>query len=101
MPSTYGDYYEPVNKRLDKSSEYLRAVSRLQYALPKAWANGKFKEDWGSVPSSAPGIRPDTLDRAALASMSGGAFFPGMEASWLLARREVFSAPFRISGSLN
>jgi hypothetical protein len=28
--------------------------------------------------------------------MSGGAFFPGMEASWLFAKNEVWAKPFRV-----
>src|SRR5262249_46761535 len=96
MPSTFGDYYQAVNGRSEKGPEFLHSVSRLQYALLKAWAHGKFKEDWGAPVSPSSEITPEALDRAALASMSGGAFYPGMEAGWLLARREVFSAPFRI-----
>jgi hypothetical protein len=95
MPSTYGDYYQAVNGRPEKGPEYLHSVSRLQYALLKAWAHGKFKEDWDARVSSSE-VTAESLDRAALASMSGGAFYPGMEAGWLFARREVFSAPFRV-----
>jgi L-Lysine epsilon oxidase N-terminal/L-lysine epsilon oxidase C-terminal domain len=97
MPSAYGDYYEAANNRGDKSDPaYLHSVSKLQYALLRAWQKGDFVKDW-EVPASPPAITPVGLDRAPLENMSGGAFYPGMEASWLFVKKEVWEKPFRLA----
>jgi len=41
-------------------------------------------------------VTPDGLDRAALQAAIGGAFFPGVEVSWLIRDPSVYAAPFRI-----
>jgi hypothetical protein len=98
MPAAYGDYFEAANSRGDKSDPaYLHSVSKLQYALLRAWQQGDFVEDWEQVPASPPAITPVGLDRAALENMSGGAFYPGMEASWLFVKNEVWEKPFRLA----
>ncbi len=98
MPSAYGDYFEAANSRGDKNDPaYLHSVSKLQYALLRAWQQGDFVEDWEQVPASPPAITPVGLDRAALENMSGGAFYPGMEASWLFVKKEVWEKPFRLA----
>jgi hypothetical protein len=98
MPSAHGDYYEPANGRGGETDPaFLHSVCRLQYALLRAWQKGDFVEDWGQAPASPPVITPEGLDRAALENMSGGAFYPGMEASWLFAKKEVWDKPFRLA----
>src|SRR5262249_15371914 len=99
MPSTYGDYYQKANGRGGDSNDpaFLHSVSKLQFALLRAWMKGVFHEDWGTVQASQPKITPEGLDRAALENISGGAFYPGMEASWLFASKEVWSEPFRVA----
>jgi L-Lysine epsilon oxidase N-terminal/L-lysine epsilon oxidase C-terminal domain len=98
MPSALGDYYEDANGRGDKTDPaYLHSVSALQYALLSAWNAGNFNEDWGKIPPAAPAITPTGLDRAALENASGGAFYPGMEVSWLFVKKEVWQQPFRIA----
>jgi L-lysine epsilon oxidase-like protein len=98
MPSAYGDYFEAANGRGDQNDPaYLHSVSKLQYALLRAWQKGDFVEDWEQVPASPPAITPVGLDRAALENMSGGAFYPGMEASWLFAKKGVWEKPFRLA----
>jgi hypothetical protein len=98
MPLTYGDYYGEANGRGgDKDPQFLHAVSVLQYALIKAWRAGKIVKDWTGVPKPATAITPDGLTRAALEGAVGGAFFPGIEASWLISKPEVFKAPFRVA----
>jgi hypothetical protein len=98
MPSAHGDYYEPANGRGgDTDPASLHSVSKLQYALLRAWQRGDFLEDWGQGQAGPPAITPEGLDRAALENMSGGAFYPGMEASWLFAKKEVWDAPFRLA----
>src|SRR5262245_2160510 len=98
MPSAYGDYFEAANGRGDKNDPaYLHSVSKLQYALLRAWQQDNFVKDWEQVPASPSAITPVGLDRAALENMSGGAFYPGMEASWLFAKKEVWEKPFRLA----
>jgi hypothetical protein len=63
----------------------------------RAWQKGDFVEDWGHAPASPPVITPEGLDRAALENMSGGAFYPGMEASWLFTKKVVWDKPFRLA----
>src|SRR5262249_61312498 len=76
---------------------YLHSVSKLQHALLRAWQRGGFVEDWQQIPASPPAITPVGLDRAALENMSGGAFYPGMEASWLFVKKEAWEKPFRLA----
>jgi hypothetical protein len=70
-------------------------LSPLQYALLERWAQGRFEEDWHGPPPTAP---PSALDRdrAALETAVGGAFFPGIEASWLLADGHLFGGVLRV-----
>jgi hypothetical protein len=96
MPSAYGDYYEQVNNRGGENDPaFLHSVSGLQYALLRAWQKGDFDQDWGQP--APPAVAPEALDRAALENVSGGAFFPGMEASWLFAKKDVWEKPFRLA----
>jgi hypothetical protein len=85
--------------RLGVFPSVLATVSPLQYALLHRWAEGQFDEDWQGPPrppSGVEGVGPLELDRAALESAVGGAFFPGIEASWLFADGRLFGAPLRI-----
>jgi hypothetical protein len=104
MPSAFGDYFEKANNKGGKGDPaYLHSVSKLQYALLAAWVRGDFIEDWiqpaatSPVATSSSTLTPDGLDRAALENVSGGAFYPGMEASWLFAKKEVWAEPFRLA----
>jgi hypothetical protein len=98
MPSAYGDYYGNANGRGGPPDPaFLHSLTRLQYALLSVWNAGNFVEDWGQIPPSAPTISPAGLDHASLDNISGGAFFPGMEASWLLTKKEVWERPFRLA----
>ena len=98
MPSAYGDYFENANGRGGTTDPaFLHSVTKLQYALLRAWQKGDFVEDWEQVPASPPAITPEGLDRVALENISGGAFYPGMEASWLFTKKEVWEKPFRLA----
>ena len=74
------------------------SLTRTQGALMKQWTLGKFISDWKGIPPKPAGeeITPEGLDRAALENCVGGAFYPGIEVSWLIRKPEVFSEPFRI-----
>ena len=72
-----------------------------QYAIMKRWAAGGFVgsrlEPTSLLDPPAPAeITPHGLDQAALQNASGGAFFPGIEVSWLIREPAVYAAPFRI-----
>src|SRR5262249_39172428 len=43
------------------------------------------------------GVTQDGVDRAAVENVSGGAFYPGMEASWLFTKKNVWEKPFRLA----
>ena len=92
MPLTYGDFYNVGNH-----PGRLHTVAEVQYGMLHQWQKGDFIEDWtGSPAAPATSITAEGLDRAALENVVGGAFYPGIEASWMLARPEMFRSPFRI-----
>jgi hypothetical protein len=106
MPIAHGDIYfdatssapwwQKLLHRFVRIAGRLLTVSPLQYALLKKWADGEFEADWKKGPSrSADSLTPAELDRAALQAVSGGAFVPGIEASWLLTKLDCYAAPFR------
>jgi hypothetical protein len=79
-------------------------LTRLQYSIMQKWAEGNFEADWQTdailkASSSADSLilgekplvanpdsaaDPDGLDRAALEACVGGAFYPGIEAGWVM-----------------
>jgi hypothetical protein len=78
------------------------SLTKVQYALLKAWAEGRFKEDWtfgdvtyAPIPAPTP-VTPHGLDCAALENCVGGPFYPGIEVSWLIRRPELYAAAFRL-----
>jgi hypothetical protein len=98
MPQTFGDYYGVANGRGGQSDPaYFHSVSEIQYELLRAWKDGRFDADWTGVPTPPATVTPDGLDRAALENAVGGAFFPGIEASWFFTKAQVYRAPFRIA----
>ncbi len=98
VPQLYGDHSEFP---LDNNREWF-AVTPLQYRQLRAWAAGDFTG--GAKLASRPrslealelGQRPAALDRAALDSVLGGAFHPGIEVPWTLRTREIWEKPFRL-----
>jgi hypothetical protein len=81
------------------------SLTKVQYALLKAWAEGRFKEDWtfgdvtyAPIPAPSP-VTPHGLDCAALENCVGGPFYPGIETSWLIRRPELYAAAFRLKES--
>lgn len=95
MPRTLGD--EPYGG--GSSSELLLSVTPIQYALLRKWKEGQFVNDppfpGPALPAGA-AVTPWGLDRAALENCVGGAFYPGIEASWLVRREEIYATPFRV-----
>ena len=66
----------------------------------KKWKDGDFVNDWSGPPKPPTDINPEGLDRAGLESCVGGAFYPGIEGSWLLRVVYQYTEPFRLDGSV-
>jgi hypothetical protein len=100
MPFTLGDFYTLTNGQSGlNEAGFFHSVSPLQYELLRKWSDGDFDEDWTGPPKipDDPPVTAVGLDRAALENAVGGAFYPGIEASWLFANRVAFRAPFRVA----
>jgi hypothetical protein len=109
MPLAHGDslplepsggvlaWLEKIATRLPILPRTLLSLTELQYALLARWAEGDFDADYGAATSSPSEPEPLRLDRAALQAAVGGAFFPGIEASWLLLDRRIHAAPLRLA----
>jgi hypothetical protein len=85
------------------------SLPSFQYEVMKRWADGNFLSDWlGEEPSAKPleetpvKDQPAALDRSALESCVGAAFFPGIEASHVMRDSATYdrARPFRISRRL-
>jgi hypothetical protein len=90
MPMIWSDYYLAGKNQ---------PLTNIQYEHMKNWKAGNFIDDWSGPPKPATDITPDGLDRAALEACVGGAFYPGIEASWLLRDVYSFSEPFRLDAT--
>ncbi len=88
MPKLFGDSYFIVG-----DPKRVLAVTQLQLHLFKLWKDGNFLAGGGGA---SPLFTPEGLDRASLESCVGGAFFPGIECSWLMREKGIYSEPFRI-----
>ncbi len=84
MPILFDD-----NNDWEASGDAGLAVTKAMYETLQKWRDGAFTNDWdGSPPQPLAELTPEGLDRAALENCAGAAFFPGIEASWML--RDVF-----------
>jgi hypothetical protein len=99
MPRGFGDDYTSLDKGTPTARSFL-SLTRVQYAMLEQWANGNFSiEDWkGQEPTfkTNPNPTPDDLDRAGVEGCVGGPFFPGIEVSWLIRAKDLFSEPLRL-----
>jgi len=84
-PMEYGDMIAIPPNRLEPRQ--WNALSPVQYAHLRSWAEGNFTLDTRMDPASieeAPiASQPAMLDRAALDGCLGGAFHPGVEFPWI------------------
>jgi hypothetical protein len=103
MPLTFGDFYDHTDKDGKPTHPgFFHSVSELQYELLRAWNDGRFVEDWDGIPPpAATVVTPHGLDRAALENAVGGAFYPGIEASWLFANPIAYREAFRVDYQTN
>jgi len=91
MPKIWSDVYP------DKVSE---ALTKTQYETLQRWRDwlddNEIHNDWVGHPVTETHITPDGLTRAALESCIGGAFFPGIETSFMIRDTYAFMEPFRL-----
>jgi hypothetical protein len=74
-------------------------LTRTQYRIMQAWAEGNFIGDLGQNAANDE-LLPDALDRMALEACVGGALYPGIEVNGLIMNfpeRFQEAEPFRIS----
>ena len=79
--------------------EVNQPLTKIQYVAMKKWKSGNFINDWTGTPDPSQAITPQGLDQAALEACVGGAFYPGIEAGWLLRDTYKYSEPFRLNAS--
>jgi hypothetical protein len=91
MPLLSGD---DGDKIFGKPGTWL-SLTRTRYEMMRKWAEGQFEADWKGEPKPSRKITPEGLDRAALENCSGGPFFPGIEAAWIMRNPSVYAEPFR------
>lgn len=84
MPKLFGD----------AGAGSLLTLTRTQHFFLQQWKSGKFQSDWTGFPNPSATISADGLDRAALEAAVGGAFFPGIEATWIMRRASLYEVPF-------
>ena len=87
MPMIHSDNYPAPDNQ---------PVTKTQYSIMTNWKNGNFVNDWSGPPAASKAITPHGLDRAGLESCVGGAFYPGIEAGWLMRDTYSYSEPFRL-----
>lgn len=80
-------------KLLDDNNSPGLALPITQFQMFSRWAAGNFVSA-PLVAASPP--RPADLDRAAMESGIGGAFYPGIEVGWQIRAGKLFLEPFRI-----
>lgn len=89
MPYLWSDIFPyPVNG----------TVTKHQYEILNAWADGEFESISKSKTSSQRDICPEGLDRAALEACVGAAFYPGIECSFHMRDKFRYMRHRKIKG---
>jgi hypothetical protein len=89
MPLVFGDDYP--NRGL--------TLTQVQLNIMQKWVDGNFITDDISVLQPSPDITPGGMDMAALENCIGGAFYPGIEASYHVRDTFKYAEPFRFDAS--
>ena len=104
MPMVWSDHYgmqaderAAIRQHAAMGEAENQPVTRVQYRVMAQWKDADFVSDWSDPPPPASQITPAGLDRAALEPCVGGAFYPGIEAGWLVRDVYRFQEPFRLS----
>lgn len=90
MPRLHGDEGE---------EQSFLTLTETQYFILTQWKSGTFKPgSVSTIPAATTAVTPDGLTRAALCNSVGGAFYPGIEAGWILRDPRIYlpTDPFRI-----
>lgn len=81
-------------------------LTESQYSSMERWANGDFVDDWRPQSETVETLedlpipeQPLALNRAALESCVGGAFFPGIEFTYIARDRKLYLEPFRLDAN--
>jgi len=97
MPRIWSDRY-----KVDKGTKIPinKALTKYQYHILEQWKKKDgFENDWEHQPSPETEITPEGLTRAALENCIGGAFYPGIETSFMIRDDYIFVEPFRLDSS--
>ena len=78
----------------ETNSQKVPPLTRVQYGHLKAWEAGSYVNDLTTGPPSE--LEPEKLTRIALEGCSGGAFFPGIEAGFIMKDEGIYVSPFRL-----
>jgi hypothetical protein len=86
-----------------KQRQNVLPVTPVQYSCLVKWSTGDFVNDLHQP--TQPELLPDTLDRLAMQSCSGGPFFPGIECGRIMKSPDTWDftapfAPFRINAAM-
>lgn len=98
MPPMSGD----AGDAEENNPETWLKLTKTQYYLLEKWSRGDFESDWNGPPNELHlkdlpvEEQPKILDKTGLALSVGGAFFPGIESTWIMRYQEIYAAPFRI-----
>jgi L-lysine epsilon oxidase-like protein len=93
MPKIWSDVYDTDNK-------ISQALTKAQYRILQQWKDWiDVVNDWVGPPLLETQITPDGLTRAALESCVGGAFYPGIETSFMIRDNYPFIEPFRLDAA--
>lgn len=98
MPMLWSDYYYDMQR--DNGNPMNLTLCKWQYDYLEKWARDFFIKDWAGIPVPSSIITAQGLDRAALENCIGGAFYPGIEASWYTRDHFDFIEPLRLSHTL-
>lgn len=102
LPQVFGDAYgegDGFEWKLERL-----AVTPTMHRHLQRWRDGDFVADWpGAVPtppsfaSLSPALQIEHLTRAAFHECLGGPFHPGIELTWIMRRRSLWRAPYRLN----
>jgi len=98
IPPVYGD---SMNLPATDPRQWY-AVTRWQYDILRAWADGNFTADWkkAAAPKTLEAYpleeQPWALDTSALENTIGGPFHPGCEMTWPMRQPILYEAALRL-----
>lgn len=110
MPQMSGDGGEPTNYPADgptPGGTYITwlTLTSEQYRKFEAWSQDRYVDDWKGAPPFRPiwsfpvAEQPAMLDKGALDPCVGGAFYPGIEITYIATHPETWSGLCRINQS--